>query len=240
MGGRVSGHAIGIVRLSTRLVDRWASFFAVFPSGWLLVVLPTGGYNAISAYKIGEAVPADDDATPAPVDNPTPSEVSYDEVGCFQDNKGSPKVRIMGSNTESDNMTPEVRGVCVVFSLSFLRRVEGSIVVFGGPGCVSGIPQSLLPTLALNAALSPAWLFLLLMRWARACDLLAQLCADRCNDGSNTHFGNQYGRECWCADDSDETSIRQHGTSTNCKYECSGDADEDCGGWNAMSVYKYT
>ncbi|CAB1106277.1 unnamed protein product [Ectocarpus sp. CCAP 1310/34] len=56
-------------------------------------------------------------------------------------------------------------------------------------------------------------------------------CADFCAEYA--YYGTQYGEECWCGNSGYDTL----GESTDCNYDCSGDADETCGGFNAMSVY---
>ena len=67
-----------------------------------------------------------------------------------------------------------------------------------------------------------------------------QLCFDICSqDGANTHFGTQYGVECFCADDAELESINKYvDEPAECDYECSGDDAEYCGGYYAISVYE--
>lgn len=43
--------------------------------------------------------------------------------------------------------------------------------------------------------------------------------------------------QCWCG--GEETDLTKHGESTACNYECPGNPDEVCGGFNAMSVYEF-
>lgn len=42
--------------------------------------------------------------------------------------------------------------------------------------------------------------------------------------------------KCWCGG---QDTYARHGESTSCDYECSGNPDETCGGFNAVSVYSY-
>eukprot|EP00903_Cladosiphon_okamuranus_P020283 g18613.t1 len=70
-------------------------------------------------------------------------------------------------------------------------------------------------------------------------DMTAEVCFGLCNDGTNTHFGTQYGEECWCVYDPDVERINQfNDVDLPCNYQCTGDATETCGGWNAMTVYE--
>lgn len=75
--------------------------------------------------------------------------------------------------------------------------------------------------------------------WSRI-DTRVQLCFDICSqDGANTHFGTQYGVECFCADDPELESINKYiDEPAECDYECGGDGGEYCGGYNAISVYE--
>lgn len=67
------------------------------------------------------------------------------------------------------------------------------------------------------------------------------MCFGLCNDGSNTHFGTQYGKECWCVNDPEEESINQFSdVAASCDFSCAGDSSELCGGFDAMSVYEIT
>ncbi|CAN0200508.1 unnamed protein product, partial [Hapterophycus canaliculatus] len=70
----------------------------------------------------------------------------------------------------------------------------------------------------------------------------AEVCFQVCNDGSNTHFGTQFGKECFCVDDPTLESIEKHGeldTESHCLTECEGGpGGETCGGYNEMSVYE--
>ncbi|CAM9558287.1 unnamed protein product [Ectocarpus sp. 12 AP-2014] len=62
-----------------------------------------------------------------------------------------------------------------------------------------------------------------------------EICEAECT--GNTYFGMQYGKECFCGGSS--TDLLEHGESSACNYECSGDSDQACGGFYAMSVYSY-
>ncbi|CAN0108034.1 unnamed protein product [Ectocarpus sp. 6 AP-2014] len=52
-------------------------------------------------------------------------------------------------------------------------------------------------------------------------------------DESYTHFGTQYGEECWCTG-----SLGTTETSAACTYSCAGNSGETCGGFDALSVYE--
>eukprot|EP00903_Cladosiphon_okamuranus_P005860 g5798.t1 len=70
-------------------------------------------------------------------------------------------------------------------------------------------------------------------------DMTTEVCFQACNDGINTHFGTQWGRQCWCTNDPHEVSINQFSDIyIPCNYVCKGDATEICGGFDAMSVYE--
>lgn len=43
--------------------------------------------------------------------------------------------------------------------------------------------------------------------------------------------------QCWCGNGS--TDYDTQGDSHKCTYECAGDAGQQCGGYDAMSVYAY-
>lgn len=43
--------------------------------------------------------------------------------------------------------------------------------------------------------------------------------------------------KCWCG--GDDTDYAKHGESTSCHFECSGNPDETCGGFDAVNVYAY-
>lgn len=67
-----------------------------------------------------------------------------------------------------------------------------------------------------------------------------QYCFELCSqDATNTHFGTQFSSECFCVNDPDRESIDKFiNEPANCDMTCSGDSDEICGGFNAMSVYE--
>ncbi|CAM9951075.1 unnamed protein product [Pylaiella littoralis] len=69
-----------------------------------------------------------------------------------------------------------------------------------------------------------------------ASSMTTEVCEAEC--AGNTYFGTQYGKECFCGGSS--TNLLEHGESTACTYECSGDSVQVCGGFNAMSVYSYS
>ena len=67
-----------------------------------------------------------------------------------------------------------------------------------------------------------------------------QYCYEVCaQGGTNTHFGTQYARECWCVDDPNLESINKYvDLPAACDFPCTGDADEFCGGSFAMNVFE--
>lgn len=69
---------------------------------------------------------------------------------------------------------------------------------------------------------------------------LSQTCFNRCNDGSNTHFGTQNSKECFCGDGSQLDKHHDPSNKPTCNLECAGDASETCGGERAMTVYRFT
>eukprot|EP00903_Cladosiphon_okamuranus_P021311 g19582.t1 len=72
-------------------------------------------------------------------------------------------------------------------------------------------------------------------------DMTAEICFGLCNDGTKTHFGTQYGKECWCVYDPELESINQfNDVALPCDYPCTGDATETCGGYDSMTVYVIT
>ncbi|CAM9474079.1 unnamed protein product, partial [Ectocarpus fasciculatus] len=72
-------------------------------------------------------------------------------------------------------------------------------------------------------------------KWSSS-EMTPTVCADYCRDQSSsyTHYATQYGRECWCQDES--IDFRRHGAAT-CDYQCSGDDSIVCGGFDAFSLY---
>ncbi|CAM9509059.1 unnamed protein product [Ectocarpus sp. 4 AP-2014] len=62
--------------------------------------------------------------------------------------------------------------------------------------------------------------------------MTSAVCGSFCADYA--YYGTQYGEECWCGNTSEYDT---YGESTLCTMECSGDASEICGGFNAMSIY---
>lgn len=71
---------------------------------------------------------------------------------------------------------------------------------------------------------------------------ITQACFEHCSSqgGTNTHFGTEYSVECFCGDDSQIDKHQDQAETPTCDMDCSGDADETCGGTNAMTVYKIT
>ncbi|CAM9710539.1 unnamed protein product, partial [Ectocarpus sp. 13 AM-2016] len=63
----------------------------------------------------------------------------------------------------------------------------------------------------------------------------AEICLGICSgmDSSYTHFGTQYGEECWCTG-----SLGTTETSAACTMDCAGNAGETCGGFDALTLYE--
>lgn len=61
----------------------------------------------------------------------------------------------------------------------------------------------------------------------------SQLCYGYCQ--GSLYFGTEFGSECFCGADTD--TPEEAPASTNCDMACSGDADETCGGRNALNLY---
>eukprot|EP00903_Cladosiphon_okamuranus_P014055 g13064.t1 len=71
-------------------------------------------------------------------------------------------------------------------------------------------------------------------KWSSS-EMTPTVCADYCREQSSsyTHYATQYGRECWCQDDSIDLT---QGAGT-CDYQCSGDDSIVCGGFDSFSLY---
>lgn len=64
---------------------------------------------------------------------------------------------------------------------------------------------------------------------------LNQLCKTYCSGLGKYWYATQYGKECWCGDES--VDIDKYGSAT-CNYPCAGDPTTYCGGYNAFTAYK--
>eukprot|EP00752_Nemacystus_decipiens_P012284 g10890.t1 len=66
-------------------------------------------------------------------------------------------------------------------------------------------------------------------------EMTPMVCADYCSEQSPsyTHYATQWGRECWCQD---ESIHLRHGAGT-CDYPCTGDDSIVCGGFDSFSLY---
>ncbi|CAM9395437.1 unnamed protein product [Ectocarpus sp. 4 AP-2014] len=67
-------------------------------------------------------------------------------------------------------------------------------------------------------------------------DMTTELCANECKGFA--FFGLQWGRECWCGTSDD---YDKHGRveDDSCDFQCSGDAEEICGGFYKMQTYAF-
>lgn len=65
------------------------------------------------------------------------------------------------------------------------------------------------------------------------------MCYNLCeaDSANNAYFGTQFEHECWCGDAS--TDVEKNGAAiTTCNKACRGDANEICGGRDAISAYQ--
>ena len=65
-------------------------------------------------------------------------------------------------------------------------------------------------------------------------DMTVEKCAMHCQSTGANYFGLEYARECYCG-----SSLQPAVRSNGCDTPCSGNANEICGGGNALSVYYY-
>ncbi|CAM9540916.1 unnamed protein product [Ectocarpus sp. 12 AP-2014] len=81
-------------------------------------------------------------------------------------------------------------------------------------------------------------------RMVTSTPMSAEICYGICKDGTNTHFGTQWGKECFCMADADFENMDKHGgelsTASHCQMGCAGltHGDEKCGGFDEMSAYE--
>jgi hypothetical protein len=59
-----------------------------------------------------------------------------------------------------------------------------------------------------------------------------QRCVETCRAKGFAYAAVQYGESCLCGN-----SYGKYGTADNCNYKCTGDGGQNCGGYNANSVY---
>ncbi|CAM9721650.1 unnamed protein product, partial [Sphacelaria rigidula] len=65
--------------------------------------------------------------------------------------------------------------------------------------------------------------------------MTADVCSEFC--AGSTYFGTEFGTECFCGADTD--TPEEAAEATNCDVPCAGDATENCGGKNAVSLYEF-
>lgn len=66
-----------------------------------------------------------------------------------------------------------------------------------------------------------------------------QICFGICNNGVNTHFGTEFSKECWCAENFDLTINGPEVDSAECDMTCAGTSDNElCGGREKMTAYE--
>ncbi|CAM9611193.1 unnamed protein product [Ectocarpus fasciculatus] len=81
-------------------------------------------------------------------------------------------------------------------------------------------------------------------RMVTSIPMSAEICYGICKDGTNTHFGTQWGKECFCMADAKFENMEKHGgelsTASHCQMGCAGypSGDEKCGGHDEMSAYE--
>lgn len=64
----------------------------------------------------------------------------------------------------------------------------------------------------------------------------SQMCHNLCDEGGYVYFGTEYASECWCGDETAEDILDENGPAINCDMSCSGDNNQFCGGYDAISV----
>ncbi|KAJ4362740.1 hypothetical protein N0V95_001342 [Ascochyta clinopodiicola] len=64
-----------------------------------------------------------------------------------------------------------------------------------------------------------------------------ETCIDFCTASGFSYAGLEYKSECFCANELNAKYAPQDGIMGACVSKCSGNADQTCGGWAAMSVY---
>ncbi|CAN0317675.1 unnamed protein product, partial [Ectocarpus fasciculatus] len=70
-------------------------------------------------------------------------------------------------------------------------------------------------------------------------DMTTEFCYGYCNSKGATLMATQYAIECWCTSEpEDQVDYARHGDGAQCNYDCVGDEDESCGGFNAFSLYR--
>ncbi|CAN0069455.1 unnamed protein product, partial [Ectocarpus sp. 6 AP-2014] len=215
-----------------------------------------GGFDAANVYRYT------DGSTPSPT--PTPTEAApFVALGCYGDDR---EARIMDDLVLSDSsMTTELCELTCLGSTYFATQYgrecwcgsdgadytlhgestdctypcsgdadqicggfdAANVYLFTGEtstssfvGCYQDEPDARIMEFALTGTSS----------------MTMEMCEAECT--GNTYFGMQYGTECFCGGES--TDLLQHGESTACDYECSGDSEQVCGGFYAMSVYSYS
>jgi len=103
-------------------------------------------------------------------------------------------------------------------------------------GCPSEIDQLQIPT----PSRARAWfsgsdfMIVVLATYVPAGCTRTQICYNMCtqDDPDYEFFGLQFGFECWCSKTFSETA------GGDCTTDCSLNADEDCGGYDAILAFK--
>eukprot|EP00903_Cladosiphon_okamuranus_P010393 g9831.t1 len=65
-------------------------------------------------------------------------------------------------------------------------------------------------------------------------DMTAAVCKEACS--AYPLYGTQYAEECWCGEAGSDYTVYGEAVG-ECIMACTGDSDEDCGGYDRMSVY---
>ncbi|CAM9840437.1 unnamed protein product [Ectocarpus sp. 12 AP-2014] len=68
-------------------------------------------------------------------------------------------------------------------------------------------------------------------------DMTPTLCNEYCVGQYASFYAVQYGRECWCGDDSTDYAKLGALDMTECAYPCTGDADLTCGGFDSFEIF---
>ncbi|CAM9840308.1 unnamed protein product, partial [Ectocarpus sp. 8 AP-2014] len=70
-------------------------------------------------------------------------------------------------------------------------------------------------------------------------EMTTEFCYDYCITKDATLMATQYAIECWCTSEpEDQVDYARHGEGAQCNYDCAGDEDESCGGFDAFDLYR--
>ncbi|KAF9634771.1 Carbohydrate-binding WSC [Lasiodiplodia theobromae] len=75
-------------------------------------------------------------------------------------------------------------------------------------------------------------------RWVDDSGMTHGRCIDHCNGLGYTYAGIEYANECYCGDSLASDRMPWEGVWGNCILPCPGDETMECGGYNAITIYK--